>query len=164
MLEKTPGQVDFRRAAPGDAETIAAITDAAYSKYIIRIGRKPGPMTADYRQMIAEHPLWLLLVGDSIAGVLALMAEPDAMLIYSVAVRPEYQKRGLERRLLALAEEQARQAGYARIRLYTNEHMVENIALYQRLGYAETGREPMGGTALVHMAKNLGSGTIGNRP
>ena len=33
--------------------------------------------------------------------------------------------------------------------------MVENIALYQWLGYVETGRKPVGGTALVHMAKLL---------
>ena len=43
----------------------------------------------------------------------------------------------------------------ARIHLYTNDHMVENIALYRRLGYKETGRKPVGGTALVHMAKAL---------
>ena len=41
------------------------------------------------------------------------------------------------------------------MRLYTNERMVENIAHYPRLGYEETGREPVGGTALVHMAKTL---------
>jgi len=56
---------------------------------------------------------------------------------------------------LVLAEEQALAAGFQRIRLYTNEHMVENIALYQRLGYQETGRESFGDTRVVHMAKSL---------
>ena len=146
---------DLRPAVAGDAEAVTAITTAAYSKYIARMGRKPRPMTVDYGEIIAEHAVWLLCEVERPVGVLVLMAEPEAMLIYSVAVDPDYQKRGLGRRLLALAEEQARAAGYQRIRLYTNEHMVENIALYQRLGYAETGREPVAGTVLVHMAKSL---------
>ncbi len=112
-------------------------------------------MTDNYRWVIAEHPMWVACLGEQLAGVLVLMAEPDAMLIYSVAVDPDYQKRGLGRRLLALAEAQAQAAGYQRIRLYTNEHVVENFALFQRLGYKETGHEPIGGTALVHMAKSL---------
>jgi len=144
-----------RRAIEWDAPAVAALTDAAYAKYVPRIGRKPRPMTADYRQMIAEHAVWLLCRGDELAGVLVLMSEPDALLIYSVAVSPEHQHRGLGRRMLALAEEQARLASYARLRLYTNVHMTENIALYRRLGYAETGREEVSGTTLVHMAKPL---------
>ena len=145
--------VVIRRATVGDAEAVAAITAAAYSKYIARIGRQPRPMSDDYRQVIQVHPVWVADIDERLVGLLVLMAEPEAMLIYSVAVDPGHQKRGLGRRLLALAEEQARAAGYRRIRLYTNEHMIENIALYRRLGYEETGREPVGGTELVHMAK-----------
>ena len=148
-------RVIIRKAEPSEAETIAAITDAAYTKYISRIGRKPRPMTENYHQVVAEHPVWVLTLVERAVGVLVLIPEPEAMLIYSMAVAPDYQRRGLGRRLLDFAEEQALDAGYARIRLYTNERMGENIALYQRLGYQETGREPVGGTALVHMAKAL---------
>jgi ribosomal protein S18 acetylase RimI-like enzyme len=149
------GSVTMRRAGPGDAKAIATLTNAAYIKYIPRIGRQPRPMTENYSQVLLEHPVWLLMLSDRPVGVLVLMLEHEAMLIYSVAVDPKYQKRGLGRRLLSFAEEQAQGAGYARIRLYTNERMVENIALYRRLGYEETGREPIGDTSLVHMAKTL---------
>ena len=147
--------VVIRKASPADAETIATLTEVAYARYIPRLGRKPEPMTADYHQMVAEHPVWLLCLGDQPAGLLVLKPEPEAMLIYSVAVSPEHQKQGLGRQLLAWAEQQARQAGYALIRLYTNERMEENIELYRRLGYEETGREPYLGSMLVHMAKPL---------
>jgi ribosomal protein S18 acetylase RimI-like enzyme len=148
-------QIAIRRAAPSDAESIAALTDAAYARYVPRMGRKPQPMTVSYHDILAAHPVWLLCVGQAHAGVLVLMHEPDAMLIYSVAVHPEYQHRGLGRRLLAWAEHAARQAGYARIRLYTNALMEENIALYQHLGYRETRREPFHGLFIVHLAKTL---------
>jgi ribosomal protein S18 acetylase RimI-like enzyme len=149
-------QFQLRRATPADAEPIAAITDAAYEGYIPLIGRKPQPMTADYQAIVAEHPVWLLCAADTIAGVLVLMGEPDAMLIYSVAVHPAYQGRGFGVRLLALAEDEARRAGYGSIRLYTNALMEANIARYRRLGYQETGREPLGGTVIVHFVKQIG--------
>jgi ribosomal protein S18 acetylase RimI-like enzyme len=145
----------IRRASAADAEIIQSITDAAYAKYVPLLGRKPQPMTVDYRQVLAEHPIWLLAVDDRPAGVLVLMHEPDALLIYSVAIDPAFQKGGLGRKLLAWAEQEAQQAGYAHIRLFTNALMQANIALYARLGYVETGREPYNGLTIVHMRKPI---------
>lgn len=146
-----------RQASPDDAPIIAEITDAAYEKFVARLGRKPQPMTADYRVMAAEHPIWLLCesVDAKPVGLLILKHEPDAMLIYSIAIRPEYQRKGLGKRLLQLADEKAIEAGYATIRLYTNERMAENVAYYKQVGYHETHQEPYLGTMTVHMAKTL---------
>jgi ribosomal protein S18 acetylase RimI-like enzyme len=105
--------------------------------------------------MVIENTIWLLNVEDHLAGVLVLEYEPESMLIYSVAIQPEYQKQGLGLRLLAWAEQQALKAGYQTIRLYTNELFTYNIKLYQSLGYQETGREPLLNSTLVHMRKNL---------
>jgi ribosomal protein S18 acetylase RimI-like enzyme len=148
-------QFSIRKADSADAATIAALTDAAYAKYVPLMGRKPQPMTADYEQIVAAHPVWLLCDETALAGVLVLMHEPDILLIYSVAIHPDYQHRGLGRRLLAWAEHEARQAGYTQIRLYTNALMQENIALYKSLGYHETHREPFNGLFIVHLAKSL---------
>lgn len=148
-------RISIRRAGVDDAEAIAALTQAAYAKHVARIGREPQPMTADYGTLAAEHPIWLLCLDGEPAGVLVLMLEAEAVLIYSVAIRPERQRLGLGRRLLAFAEQQAKEQGYRSIRLYTNERMEENIALYSRLGYEETGREARSGSALIHMAKRL---------
>jgi len=145
----------IRRASPDDVETIAAITKAAYEKYIPILGRKPQPMTADYRQMIADHSVWLLEIEEKPAGLLVLMFLPDHVLIYSVAIHPSFQKQGLGKVLLAWSEDQARHAGLHLLRLYTNKRMVDNIALYTSLGYKETGREAYLGSILVHMAKRL---------
>ncbi len=155
MVPIDPARLSLRKAAPDDAPAVAALTDLAYAKYIPRIGRKPQPMTADYRQMAAEHPIWLLFLDGQLAGLLALEVEPETLLIYRVAVRPDLQGQGLGHRLLRLAEDEARQAGLDKIRLYTNEHFLENIALYLRAGYIEVRREPYLGTHLVHMEKRL---------
>lgn len=145
----------IRRATQNDVVAIRELTELAYSKYVPRIGSKPQPMTTDYQHFVAQHPVWILEVEEQIAGVLVLQNEETTLLIYSVAIYPDYQKRGYGRLLLAWAEEQAKEAGYQTIRLYTNAKMAENIALYTRLGYQETGRESFGSSVRVNMSKVL---------
>ncbi len=147
--------ISIRPATPADAEPAAALTEAAYRRYVPDLGRKPQPMTADYSRLIAEHGVWVLRVGDLIAGLLVLIDEPAALLIYSVAVAPDFQGRGLGRRLVAWAETQARAAGHTTLRLYTNERMHGNVGWYAAQGFSETAREPYLGSTLVHMAKSL---------
>jgi ribosomal protein S18 acetylase RimI-like enzyme len=72
-----------------------------------------------------------------------------------VAVAPEVQGSGLGRLMLEFAEQAAIKAGYHAIRLYTNEAMTENIALYSRIGYAETHRVEEKGLRRVYMRKPL---------
>ena len=151
----TEDKIHIRKAKIVDTDAISALTDAAYTKYIPLIGHKPQPMTADYTRMVVENTIWLLTLEDQPTGVLVLINEAESLLIYSIAIQPEYQKRGLGHRLLAWAEQEAIHAGYRTIRLYTNEKFVENIQLYKRLGYLETGQEPYLGSTLVHMAKKL---------
>jgi ribosomal protein S18 acetylase RimI-like enzyme len=145
----------IRRALPEDVDAVVQITNAAYARYVPLIGRPPQPMTADHPRMIREDEVWLLEQGGEPMGVLELVVEPDCLLIYSVAIRPERQKRGHGRRLLDWAEREARRMGLRRVRLYTNTLMVENIALYRRLGYRETGREPYLGSTILHMSKEI---------
>jgi ribosomal protein S18 acetylase RimI-like enzyme len=152
---ETPQGVVIRRATSADVESIMAITDAAYARYVPRMGRKPQPMTVDYQLMLTTNPIWLLSVADQPAGVLVLIHEPTVLLLYSVAVHPDYQRRGLGQLLLAWTEHEARQADYTQIRLYTNALMEENIARYIALGYRETGRESFEGLTLVHFVKDL---------
>lgn len=47
--------MSIRRAAPSDAESVAALTDAAYSEWVPVLGRKPQPMITDYAAIIATH-------------------------------------------------------------------------------------------------------------
>lgn len=151
----TEPAITIRRAAAGDAAVLSEITDAAYAKYIPALGRKPQPMTVDHRQLAVEHDAWLILWDGQPVGLIELEREPDCMHIFNVAIRPEYQSRGLGRRLLDWAEQETRRQGLPRLRLYTNAIMQSNIALYLRLGYRETRREPYLGSTLVHMDKEL---------
>jgi ribosomal protein S18 acetylase RimI-like enzyme len=83
---------------------------------------------------------------------------PDHLMIWSLAVRPDRQGKGLGRFLLRFAERMAREAGLGELRLFTNARMERNLALYARAGYRETGRRPhprRESFIIVDMAKRL---------
>ena len=145
-----------RRARPGDAAAIAALVDRAYEKYVARIGQKPTPMRADYDAVIAAHDVWVIDTADgSIAAVLVLIPEKNVLLLDNIAVDPAHQGKGFGKALLAFAEAEARRQGLPALRLYTNEKMTENIALYTRYGYRKTGRGTRRGLNVVYMRKTL---------
>ena len=145
------GSDTIRRAQPEDAAAVAALTAAAYAKYVPRIGRPPMPMTFDYARVIAEHPVWVIDGADGLAAALYLKQGDDYLMIESIAVHPDMQGRGIGRRLMAHAVKEARRLGLSEIRLYTNEKMTENIAFYERLGFREAERRQEAGFARVYM-------------
>jgi GNAT superfamily N-acetyltransferase len=147
----------LRRARPSDVEDIRALVREAYAKWVPRIGREPKPMTADYDRAVVEHRLDLLLVDGELAGVIETVDEGDTLLIENVAVSPRFQRQGLGRRLLAHAEQLARDLGRPRIRLLTNQRFEENVLLYRRLGYAIDRQEDLGVAIAVHMSKPSGT-------
>jgi GNAT superfamily N-acetyltransferase len=143
----------LRPATESDLAAVQHIVRTAYEQYVARIGRKPGPMLDDYAMLIREGHVYVASRHGVVAGILVLIAQSDAMLLDNVAVAPEAQGTGLGRLMLSFAEQKAREAGYRFIKLYTNEAMVENIALYTRIGYAETHRVEEKGLRRVYMCK-----------
>jgi ribosomal protein S18 acetylase RimI-like enzyme len=151
--------IQLRPATQADVDTITTLTNAAYEKYVPRLGRKPRPMVTDYAQMIraAQTQAWLAEQADTCVGLLVLEAKDNHLLIYSIAVQPTQQKQGIGKRLMAFVEQEAKRQNYDHVRLYTNIHMTENIALYTRLGYIETHREEYLESLTIHMEKRLNS-------
>jgi len=148
----------LRTARPEDRAVVEAIVRAAYSIYVARIGKPPGPMLDDYPGLIAASAVNVLEEPDGlIAAIIVLLPRPDHLLLDNIAVRPDRQGQGLGRRLIAFAESEARQLGYAELRLYTHETMTENIAFYTRLCFRETGRGHEAGYDRVFMTKPLGA-------
>jgi GNAT superfamily N-acetyltransferase len=145
----------IRRAVAGDAEAIAELTRVAYTKWIPLIGRKPRPMTVDYSLAVQSHRFDLLHCDSYLAGLIETVVEDDCLLIENVAVHPDFQGHGFGKTLLAHAESLAREAGFHRMRLYTNRMFEVNIALYESLGYVTECEEALEHGVLVHMVKPL---------
>ena len=71
------------------------------------------------------------------------------------AVRPELQGHGLGRFLMQRAEEGALALGKARLRLYTNAVMTENIPFYEGLGFEIEGKVLVDGYHRIYFVKQL---------
>lgn len=146
----------IRLARHEDREGIEACVNAAYAKYVPRMGKKPAPMLADYAELIARGIVHVVGAPSDIRGVVVCFPVQEHFFLENVAVDPVYQGMGLGRALMGFVEEQARAGAYDEIRLYTHERMTENIAYYQRLGYEEVERRIEDGYHRVFFCKSLG--------
>src|SRR5690242_13623613 len=107
----------IRPACAADAASVTAIVREAYSIYIARNGKIPGPMRDDYAALIDAGLVHVLEEAAEVRGLVVLIPERQSMLLDNVAVAPHAQGRGLGVRLIGFAEQQARVAGFAVIRL-----------------------------------------------
>lgn len=154
--------MNIRGAHAGDLETVVSLTEAAYALYTTLLGAPPIPVTEDYAPRIERGEVWMLQGDGEVAGVLTLERRDDHAMIFSVAVAPGFQGKGLGVALLRHADEQTRLWGLPEVRLYTNARMEQNIALYLAYDFHETGRRPnpyRPGWVLVDMAKPMDSTT-----
>lgn len=146
---------NIRLAKPPDRDAIQEIADNAYAIYLPRMDRKPFPMLDDYAAHIAAGRVYILENAGGIVAYMVLIEEDGRIWLDTIGIMPDSQGKGYGRALVNQAENLARQKGYKRINLYTNEAMRENLTLYPHLGYKETHRAVQNGYHRVFFEKNL---------
>jgi len=99
--------VEIRSARVEDAIAITECVVAAYENYTARLGKPAGPMLDDYERVIQQHRVLVLTEKTRVIGILVLVTQNEGLLVDNVAVHPDHQGRGLGRRLMTLAEEEA---------------------------------------------------------
>lgn len=150
---RTPDGYGPRPGTAADLPVVRQVVRAAYAPYRERMDQPPAPMLDDYHAAAESGQIWV--VGDPVVGVIVLIGQDDGLLVENVAVSPAAQGTGIGRQLMEFAEQRARALGLRRLRLYTNEVMIENLAIYARLGYTETGRRTVDGYRRIFMEKVL---------
>src|SRR5947208_2744361 len=145
----------MRRATTDDLPAVTALQRAAYAKNRAILGVEPLPLLADYSQVFSDYEVYLAERDGALDGVLILEPRAGDLLIWSVATAPAAQGRGVGNEMLAFAETRARELGLSRIRLYTGEPLIANIAWYTRHDYVHERLEDMGDRRIVHLIKQL---------
>lgn len=145
----------IRLANESDIPFVRDCATAAYGIYVERMGRKPAPMIADFSGIVSAGNLHVLETEDGPVGFVIFYPRGDHLHIENVAVNPAFQGKGHGTRLIEFVERQAKELGFSRVELYTNEKMTENIAYYPALGYAEIGRWEEDGFNRVFYRKDL---------
>jgi N-acetylglutamate synthase-like GNAT family acetyltransferase len=148
----------LRRATPADANLVRDLTWEAYAKWVPVIGRKPRPMTIDYKKAVTDHIIELCETDSGYVAVLEVVPHARYLLIENIAVLPNQQGKGIGTFLLKHAEHIARSLHLDELQLYTNEAFASNIAFYSRHGFQEFHQEPLdAGGVVVHMKKTISS-------
>jgi GNAT superfamily N-acetyltransferase len=152
---RAPSPVSVRPAVSDDAPSITATVCAAYLPYIERIGKQPGPMLQDYAATLSDYQAHVAIQDNMVVGTILLQITDEGFCVDNVAVRPAVKGLGVGRRLLELAESEARRQEFDSIHLATHELMAENRALYVRIGYVQYDHRVVNGYPCVFMRKNL---------
>jgi ribosomal protein S18 acetylase RimI-like enzyme len=143
-----------RYAVPVDLAAVHAVTHSAYHHYVDRIGARPAPMDADYPHLMRRGCLFV--VGSPAIATVTLVPEDGWLSLDNFAVAPDQQGRGIGRRILAFAEDHARQLWLTELRLVTHSMMWENQRLYATAGYEEYTRTALGAEQeLIHYRKAI---------
>lgn len=152
--EVQAGPVRLRRADRRDRAAIEALTERAYVPNESLIGVVSLPRAADYGDVLDRMEVWLAEGARGLEG-LAILETEGPFTLWSVAVDPAAQGRGLGNVLLGFAEQRARQLGFAEVCLYTHEKLAPRIAWYERRGYERRGIEDLPDRRAVHLSKIL---------
>ena len=138
-----------------DVDAMGRCARKAYSHYIERLGKEPGPMVDDYSVRVRDADAYVVRRNTEVIGLLVLVMDESGCLLDNVAVDPEYSGAGIGKKLMTFAENLAVEMGYAVLELYTHERMTENIAMYLKWGYVIDRYVKEKGFDRVYMKKNL---------
>ncbi|MFD7691730.1 GNAT family N-acetyltransferase [Streptomyces sp. NPDC059805] len=144
----------IRPATAADVPAVKAVTDAAFTPYIERIGVVPVPMEADHAANVAAGKVYV--TGRPVTGLVVVEAHTDHLYLDTLAVHPDAQGQGVGGRLLRFVEAHARALGLPEVRLYTNAMMWENQKIYPKYGYEVAERRVSGPYDRLHYRKRLG--------
>ncbi|MGM4909674.1 GNAT family N-acetyltransferase [Rhizobium sp. 768_B6_N1_8] len=150
----------MRLATIADLPAVVALTTAAYQPYTDLFGCPPIPVTEDYKPRIEHGEVWLREADGAVAGLSVVERHVDHVMLFSIAVSPDFQGAGHGVAMLRWLEDKALEWETPEIRLYTNARMERNIALYSAFGFQETGRRPnpyRPGWTIVDMTKKVGA-------
>lgn len=150
--------VKLRSARRQDASRIQTLVRSAYALYLDRMEREPAPLQADYPALIGKQVVTLAEVDGKLMGMLVCYRRDDALHVENVAVDPVFQGRGVGGLLMDHVENLARSGNLARVELYTNEVMTENISFYEARGYIIRERAEQDGYARIFFELKLDAG------
>ena len=143
----------MRTARNADVPALQVLVADAFAPFATRSGVRPA-------SVVWESVVWALGASvatrdDRIVGVLVLWPHPDHVLVESLAVAPDEQRRGVGSALLDRAELTAIEAGSNTVRLAADAGMTEALGFFPRRGYREVGRSVAPGPDRIRFEKRF---------
>lgn len=145
----------IRPATESDAERLSEITQLAYGPYVQALGRKPAPMMANFSAQIHERLVCVVCNDEDVVGYVTFYPDGQYMHLSSVALDPKWRSEGYGKALIDHVETQAQASELSGIELYTNAAMMENLQIYEHLGFKVTDRRQEYGFNRIYLRKTF---------
>lgn len=132
----------IRSSGHEDVEAIVEVVNAAFQveRFFVD-GDRTDP--EEIREMLGRGTFLLAEREGALAACVYVEIRGDDGYFGMLSVHPSHQGEGLGRTLIEAAEERARQAGCGVMEIHVVDLRTELLPFYLRLGYVETGVEPM---------------------
>jgi GNAT superfamily N-acetyltransferase len=138
-----------------DSAAVQELVEEVQAEYVRRYGG-PDVTPLAPEEFAPPHGAFLLgRLGGLVVGCVGLRGHESGVAeLKRLYVRAEHRRRGHARRLLAAAEERARELGHHRVVLETGTEQPEALAMYRAEGYLPV--EPFGHYACSASSHHLG--------
>jgi ribosomal protein S18 acetylase RimI-like enzyme len=131
----------LRAATPGDGEAIAALLREAFAPYDGKLAPRPGALSergAGLAAALAKGAGSVAEAGSLLVGSVLWHPEGDGFYLGRLAVKPDWQRRGIARALVGSVIAAAQAARVRQITLNVRIRLPDNIAMFESLGFIRT--------------------------
>ena len=163
----SPAVITIREFLPKDAPTILRLFADGQRQFAVGVEAEIesyveksllddlSDIEANYRDQDGSN-FWVAEVDGQVRGMFSLQRRSEREgELRRLSVDIEYRRRGIAQTLLETAEAYAREQGYTSLRLSTITPLKPAIALYEKFGYREYGKDRYGAITVLHFTKNL---------
>ncbi|HLZ72179.1 MAG TPA: GNAT family N-acetyltransferase [Dehalococcoidia bacterium] len=153
-MSEPPLTLTLSETTPSDAETVAAVTLAAYAEYRLTLVPPSGVFSealADVRRDLAHGGGVIASLGGEAVACARYECDPAGGFLYfgRLAVLPAHRRRGIAGQIVRWLEERALGLGLPEVRLGARLSLPANIRLYEGLGYTTYNYEERAGFGIV---------------
>lgn len=132
----------IRPARPADAAALVTVEASAGELFrtlpdLAWIADEPLGAPEDFLPLIAAGTVWVAEADGAVTGELRAEVWGQALHVLELAVAKDFQQRGIGRRLLDAARDEALGRGLAALTLTTFRHVAWNAPFYARYGFVE---------------------------
>ena len=131
--------MEIRLAREEESAAIASLIHEAFepfeSQYTAGAFEYTTPNAELICERFAEGPIWVAVEDGSMVGTVSGLPEEERFYIRSMAIKPSAQRGGIGQQLLESLEAFARNAGFAKLYLYTTFVLPGAKRLYEKNGF-----------------------------